>query len=141
MTQPAPSRTRRVLTSYPVRVIGTLAVVLGLVVLAGRMGLFADSPAEPSQRDTAAAAPQRVPGLITDGVWLVGADVEPGTYRSSGANHIDFCWWGRLSDTTGEAKAIIASGTANTGEPIVVTIEPGDVAFKSVNCEPFGKIS
>lgn len=134
MTQP--KKARNALTSYPAR-LAYAAVIIVALVLAFKAGLFSET------RD-AQATPARaaaVPGQIGDGTWLVGTDIQPGTYRSPGATpRINFCWWGRLSDTTGDAHAITASGTANAGEQIVVTISPADRAFKATNCEPFVKV-
>ena len=64
--------------------------------------------------------------IAEDGIWLVGADVDPGTYRSTGG---DDCYWARLSDTTGEG--IITNGL---GANQVVTIVASDTAFETVGC-------
>lgn len=142
MTQPAPSRARRVLTSYPVRVIGTLVVVLGAVVLAGRMGWFVDNPSEPAQRSTvAAAAPALPPGQIGEGVWLVGTDVAPGTYRSSGPADGGYCMWSRHSTAAGgPMDAIISSDGDYDIRQMIVTIEPTDALFRTAGCAPFEKV-
>lgn len=64
-----------------------------------------------------------------EGTYLVGSDIQPGTYRSSEGDH---CYWTRLSGTGGTLDEIIANDIA-TG-PTVVTIGPGDFAFDSYGC-------
>lgn len=78
---------------------------------------------------TPTAKPATKPPAIVDGVWLVGAEVKPGTYRSSGK---DTCYWARLSTTDGEAlDGIIANGI---GPNQTVTVKASDVAFQSQLC-------
>jgi hypothetical protein len=121
-------------------------VVGGVVVAAVNRSAVIDSGG--SARPSAAAPvedrrPAVPAGQIGEGVWLVGQDVEPGTYRSPGATTVmgfNFCSWQRLSDTSGETSAIIASGTGNAGEQQVVTIAATDTAFEVSGCEPFVKI-
>ena len=64
-----------------------------------------------------------------DGVFEVGIDIAPGTYRSPGAVPSFPTIWHRLSDFTG--TGIIAEGGC-TG-PSIVTISPSDRGFESVN--------
>lgn len=51
-------------------------------------------------------------GSIGPGVHVVGVDIEPGTYRTAGPADSAFpmCYWGRLSDTSGEFDAVITNG-------------------------------
>ncbi|MBM4693765.1 hypothetical protein GS434_08605 [Rhodococcus hoagii] len=64
-----------------------------------------------------------------DGIFLVGRDINPGTYRNSGTSS---CYWQRSSGTSGDFDEILANG--NESGPAVVTIQPGDVAFTSKRC-------
>jgi len=64
-----------------------------------------------------------------DGIFLVGVDINPGTYRNSGGSR---CYWQRSSGTSGEFGEILANG--NESGPAVVTIQPSDVAFTSKRC-------
>lgn len=86
-----------------------------------------------------AGAEQDVPkgGIPGDGTFLVGKDIEAGTYRSEGKNKYG-CYWARLSDTTGEGDAIIANGNAEG--PAIVKIAAGDKAFQTTDCKPWKKI-
>ncbi|MFW6205115.1 MAG: hypothetical protein ACOC96_09095 [Actinomycetota bacterium] len=68
-----------------------------------------------------------IPG---DGVFLVGDDIEPGTYRGDGSSGT--CYWARLSGTSGDLDDIIANDLPQG--PTVVTIAESDVAFETVGC-------
>ncbi|WP_329347494.1 hypothetical protein OG226_01735 [Streptomyces sp. NBC_01261] len=76
-------------------------------------------------------------GIPGDGTFLVGKDIQAGTYRSEGKNTYG-CYWARLSDTTGESSAIIANGSAQG--PAIVKIAAGDKAFQTTDCKPWKKI-
>ncbi|MQA13107.1 MAG: hypothetical protein GEV09_02770 [Pseudonocardiaceae bacterium] len=90
------------------------------------------------------AAPQAgapAEGSIGPGVHVVGTDIEPGSYRTDGPSDpaFPYCYWARLSDTTGDFESIITNG--NPQGPATVTIEPGDGAFDTSGCaawEPVG---
>jgi len=60
------------------------------------------------------------------GIHLVGTDIEPGIYRTTG----DITYFARLSGLTGEFSDIIANG-ASPQPPVLVEIKPTDVAFES----------
>ncbi len=66
---------------------------------------------------------------ITPGMWVVGSQVTPGTYRAdnSGAG----CYWQRVSNFTGAFDAIIANQTANGPGAQLVTIAATDAGFSS----------
>lgn len=67
-----------------------------------------------------------IPG---DGTFLVGEDIDPGTYRTDGG---EFCYWARLSDTSGELESIITNGSAQG--PTTVTVSASDAAFETSGC-------
>lgn len=71
-----------------------------------------------------------------DGVYLVGIDINPGTYRNSGGSS---CYWKRASGTSGDFGEILANG--NESGPAVVTIEASDVAFTSKRCGSWTLVS
>ena len=97
-------------------------------------------PNDPVKRDQmgsflarALNLPPLVPPAVSaigDGVWMVGADVAPGTYRNSDSS--DACYWARLSGFGGEIDDIIANDF--TYEIDVVTIAAGDAGFESIDC-------
>lgn len=66
-----------------------------------------------------------IPG---SGVYMVGEDIEPGTYRSDG----DSCYWARLAGFSGSLDDIIAND--NVSGTAYVTIAPSDVAFEASRC-------
>lgn len=65
-----------------------------------------------------------IPG---DGVFVVGEDIEPGTYASEGGSN---CYWARLGSTSG--GDLLANGLP--GGPVTVTISGSDAAFKTQRC-------
>ena len=70
-------------------------------------------------------------GEITDGVYIVGRDVAPGTYTATRQGQGQ-CFWSRVTSFTGdlyERPAVYgASGRA------IVTIKDDDVGFRTWNC-------
>ncbi|WP_413755137.1 hypothetical protein [Streptomyces sp. MMBL 11-3] len=94
----------------------------------------AASPSTTTGSQQEAAPKGGIPG---DGTFLVGKDIEAGTYRSEGKKAYG-CYWARLSDTTGEAGAIIANGNAQG--PAIVKVAAGDKAFQTTDCKPWKKI-
>jgi hypothetical protein len=64
-----------------------------------------------------------------EGAYIVGTDIEPGTYRSSGSSG---CYYARLRNFTADLNSIIANG--NTDTSTVVTIKPTDAGFESLDC-------
>ncbi|MBF8268273.1 MAG: hypothetical protein HW388_1781 [Dehalococcoidia bacterium] len=86
----------------------------------------------PGPTPTPAATPTPTPTPIPtfrSGVWIVGVDIVPGTYRNSGSGD---CYWARLSGFGGNLGDIIAS---NFGGGIqTVTIAASDAGFTSERC-------
>ncbi len=69
-----------------------------------------------------------------DGTFVVGEDIQPGTYRTKGG---DLCYWARLKNLSGDFGAIIAN---NAGDgPQVVTISSSDKGFETNNCGTWSK--
>ena len=66
---------------------------------------------------------------FADGMYIVGVDIKPGTYKSSGNQG---CYYARLSDFTGSSDSIIANN--NTDNPAIVTISASDKGFQSTRC-------
>ena len=71
---------------------------------------------------------------FSGGTYIVGTDMEPGTYQSSGG---DGCYWARLSNFSGELSAVLAND--NTDGPTVVTISASDKGFTSRRCGTWTK--
>ncbi|HWD79737.1 MAG TPA: hypothetical protein VG497_12670, partial [Kribbella sp.] len=90
----------------------------------------------PGPVKTVTAPPPGPKAAITeDGVFLVGTDIKPGTYRNG--NEAD-CYWARLRSTNGDFDAIITNGN---GGNQVITIKKTDKAFETRSCGSWTKIS
>jgi hypothetical protein len=79
------------------------------------------------------AADGSIPG---DGVYLVGTEVAPGTYRAASP---DDCYWERRSGLSGEFSDLITNGIG-AGDA-TVTIKASDVAFSAQRCGTWARIN
>ena len=70
------------------------------------------------------------PTSISQGNWLVGSQVVPGTYR---AQVIGGCYWERLRDFTGNLSGIITNDFVPDDGQQFVTISGSDVGFQTVD--------
>ncbi|WP_280881320.1 hypothetical protein [Streptomyces pseudovenezuelae] len=76
-------------------------------------------------------------GMAGDGgMFAVGGDIAPGTYRSTG-NTADSCYWERAKDAKGDIDSIVAND--NVTGTAVVTITASDGYFKTVGCKDWKK--
>ncbi len=83
--------------------------------------------------------PASASATITQGAWVVGSDIQPGTYSS---NVLDGCYWERATSFDGTFGSIIANDFISTGGPAFVTILPTDAAFKTDDdCGTWTRIS
>ncbi|MFJ3086032.1 hypothetical protein [Streptomyces sp. NPDC086838] len=77
----------------------------------------------------------KAPGPATsfsgDGEYLVGEDIQAGTYKTSGAEGSFGCYWERAKDASGEFGSIIANN--NLDGPGRVTLNKGEY-FKTNRC-------
>ena len=67
--------------------------------------------------------------VIADGIWLVNAEMDPGTYSAPGG---DFCYWARLKGFSGTLDDVLANGIG-TGRQ-VITIAMNDAGFETRGC-------
>ena len=65
---------------------------------------------------------------VVPGIWLVGAQVPPGTYRASAAYG---CYWERVRDFQGRLQSIISNDFVAAAGTVRVTISAGDVGFST----------
>jgi len=72
-----------------------------------------------------------------DGTYQVGADINPGTYKSSKPDSGN-CYWARLKNDSGQFSAIIANN--NSSGQSVVTIRSTDGVFETSGCNPWVKV-
>ena len=70
-----------------------------------------------------------------DGIFVVGVDVAPGTYRVDAGNG---CYWERMRNFTGDLNSIIAND--NTKGSTIVSISSSDAGFKSERCGDWVKV-
>ncbi len=70
------------------------------------------------------------PLTFGDGSWIVGTDIEAGTYRNDDSSNL--CLWQRLSGFGGETGDIIAGDL--TEAITIVTIKDSDAGFDSQDC-------
>lgn len=66
-----------------------------------------------------------IPG---DGIWVVGEDIEPGTYQAQGSG--SSCYWARLASLDGSDIITNHFGSAN----VSVEIHGSDAAFETSDC-------
>jgi len=69
-----------------------------------------------------------------NGTYIVGTDIVPGTYRSTGGTG---CYFARLSGFTGGLSHILSN--ENTDDPAIVTITPSDKGFTARRCGTWTK--
>lgn len=86
-----------------------------------------NSPSSNTETSTAGnLEPQKPYTSFGDGTYIVGTDVLPGTYRSSGGND---CYWERLSGFSGSESDIITNGSNS-----IITIKNTDKGFDTNGC-------
>ncbi|WP_167044899.1 hypothetical protein [Salinibacterium sp. ZJ454] len=72
-----------------------------------------------------------------DGMFLMGTDVAPGTYR---ATPTSYCYWARLSGVGGTIDDVISNGfTANP--TVTIALSAGDRAVESSGCGTWTRIA
>jgi hypothetical protein len=70
------------------------------------------------------------------GLYLVGTDIAPGTYHTTGDDGSGDCYWARLSST--DTSDILDND--NTTGPTTITIYRSDKAFQTDGCADWHKI-
>jgi ABC-type Fe3+-hydroxamate transport system substrate-binding protein len=79
-----------------------------------------------------APPPAPVGGLLGDGTFIIGSDVQPGTYKApdSGSQ----CYWELKDASGGTIDNYIQAG------PAVVVIPPSAFSITTARCAPFTKV-
>jgi len=90
--------------------------------------------------ETAAAPAPSSPTGFGDGTYIVGTDIKPGLYKTTGPASSDFpnCYWERDRDLDGGLNSIIDND--NTKGQTTVKIASTDKAFKTTGCAAWVKI-
>lgn len=123
-----------------IAVVAVSALVVILCVLGATMsGLFnfvtSGEPGTKAAPSANSAPSARVPaGIFPDGQWLVGGDIQPGTYSATVPAGSPGCTWERNASTDGTASSVLETGTAKEGEALVVGIKDTDKIFQSRGC-------
>ncbi|MFD7703281.1 hypothetical protein [Streptomyces caelestis] len=93
---------------------------------------------------TVTPKPAKKPGAATtvegDGQYLVGEDMQAGTYKTAGPDKgsiIENCYWARTKNASGEFDAIIAN--ANLQGQGRVTVNKGEY-FETNGCQEWTKV-
>lgn len=92
-------------------------------------------PTLPAETVTVTAAPPAPQAAITEGVWVVGEDIEPGRYRTINPVASD-CYWGIYAAGT-NGDDIIANDIVTGGRP-TVTLSEGQ-EFENNGCGDWAK--
>jgi hypothetical protein len=79
---------------------------------------------------TSAEADYEAGTIPGDGIYLVGTDIKPGSYRGNESGNS--CYWARLSGTSGDFSELVTNGISEG--PTVVTIASSDAAFETTRC-------
>ena len=80
-------------------------------------------------------------GGFGNGMYRVGVEIPPGTYRTGAGPGARFCIWRRESSFDGDQSSIIQeSNPFSIPSQDTVTIEPTDFGFASTACGPWTKI-
>jgi hypothetical protein len=137
--------------SSPIAFIAVIGVATLVVVLCGlgatMSGLFdfakgSTAPAAAATSVAASDAGARVPkAAFADGQWLVGGDIQPGTYSVTVVAGSPGCTWERNASTDGTATSVLESGNGTESEAIVVDIKDTDKVFQSKNCGTWRRTS
>ena len=135
--------------------IGVLLLVIVVTVLLARNGVF-DGFVGQNESNTGSASPapasvqEPAAGARTsfgDGAWLVGPEVEPGTYRTDGPS--SRCYWALLAEFNNVKAFLDRSAAASNADPgpevgadqvIVVRIREGDAGFETSGCGTWRRV-
>ena len=75
------------------------------------------------------------PTKTVDGVWRVGEDMRPGTYRSDGLkDHDRPCEWTIVRRSGGDSTGTLEAGGIG---PVLVKLTTFDLGFSSAGCKPW----
>ncbi|MBA2472085.1 MAG: hypothetical protein DLM61_10360 [Pseudonocardiales bacterium] len=117
-------------------------VIIRITVSRGDTASTATAHPQAPTLPAPAPAPALPPGLATtfsEGKFVVGTDIAPGTYRTTGpSGHLD-CYWERLKRTGGATASIIANNLGRGAA--TVTIADNDDAFQTRWCSTWTKVS
>jgi len=113
------------------KIVGIFVIATLVLGACGKKSSDVITQPEPTVEATAApsASPETAGFAITEGAWLVGSEITPGTYIAFPESS---CYWERLSGSGGTLSEIEAND--NIVFQGLVTIKKSDYAF-STTCE------
>jgi hypothetical protein len=90
---------------------------------------YAVTQAEAPARSRKTPRPAARARTFSDGTWLVGSEVRPGTYRATPEGT---CSWARLGEPLAGLEQVLGSGIGSG--PRLVTVGKRDVSIRSTGC-------
>ncbi|HUR06044.1 MAG TPA: hypothetical protein VM347_26090 [Nonomuraea sp.] len=102
-------------------------------------GSTASSPAGPGPTASAPVGSSAPPGgLAATRTLIVGVDIQPGNYRTTGpVAGAPQCYWARMKSTSAQISDVISAGMP--AGPATVTILATDKAFQTAGCAEWSK--
>ncbi|MEV1249157.1 hypothetical protein [Nonomuraea sp. NPDC049750] len=131
-----PSAPAGAVTSAPVALPGTATSGPAASTPAGTSApLGTAAPTGAAAPVGSAGPPGALGGMRT---LIVGVDIQPGTYRTTGpATATDTCYWARMKSTSAQLGDVIAADMPKG--PATVTILATDKALQTGGCAPWTK--
>lgn len=138
--------TPRMLLPLIIVVVANLAIV-AMIFSSGDPGSTATPPAQeqapltpvaPPAPPAPAAPPANLATAFGEGRFVVGTDIAPGTYQTTGPSGNADCYWERLKHTNDVIDSIIANDLRPG--PAMVTIDASDAVFQTRWCNTWTKV-
>lgn len=133
--------TPRLLLAFIIAIIANLAIIT-IIILASSdepaATAHTQEPPAPVALPAPAAAPTTLATTLGEGMFVVGKDIAPGTYQTTGPSGAVDCYWERLKHTSDATDSIIANDLGPG--PAMVTIDQSDAAFQTRWCHPWTKV-
>lgn len=105
----------------------TALIAVSLLVLGAAACGESTTTAAPATTATAGPPSPTAAPSWKHGVYQVGVQIQPGTYKTDGVTTVD-CYWNRLKNDSGDSSAIIAREF--TSGPATMTVEPTDAFIR-----------
>ncbi|MGH3786757.1 MAG: hypothetical protein ACRDRG_09465 [Pseudonocardiaceae bacterium] len=115
-----------------------IAANLALIAMLANRGDPAPTVSAQAQQQASPALPSSLPTTFGEGKFVVGTDIAPGTYHTTGPADTQYCYWERFKEPSGAAESIIANHVGRG--PTTVTIDAGDGAFNTRWCGTWTKV-
>ena len=127
-----PSFTLTFIAVVGISALVVILCVLGAALFGGfNLGGGADEPSASGGTGPVERAPATT---MPDGQWLVGKDIQPGSYSVTVPAGSPGCSWERNASTDGSATSVLESGSGTEAQTLVVGIRATDVVFQSRGC-------